>query len=114
MRISRKVRTAGVGLKSYLSSGMISASPRTSARVLSQVVLVGARKLVAGKPGRPAPAAGAGPLGVWAIPGAAHSRARAATTRLRISVSLLIIPPVRARDGGAGRQDRTLMSLGRR
>src|SRR5438093_6578909 len=51
MTLSRKVRTLGVGLKSYLSSGMTSTIPMTRLRVLSHVALAGVRKLVAGKLG---------------------------------------------------------------
>src|SRR5207244_12501024 len=48
MTLSRKVRTFGVGLKSYLSSGMTSTIPMTRLRVLSHVALAGVMKLVAG------------------------------------------------------------------
>jgi hypothetical protein len=41
-----KAPPVGVGLKSYLSSGIASMSPSTSVRVLSHVALAGARKLV--------------------------------------------------------------------
>src|SRR5215471_15883861 len=97
MRTSRTVRTAGVGRKSYLSSGRASAMPRTRLRVLSHVALVGVRKLVAGNfDGAP----GAEPLGVCAIPGVAQSTASMATTTRRTNAFLLMGPPVGRRDRG--------------
>src|SRR4026209_701951 len=87
MRVSRAVRTAGVGRKSYLSSGTLSAMPRTRLRVLSQVAFVGARKLVAGDlDGAP----GGGPPGVWAIPGVAQRTTSTAATARRTNVSLVM------------------------
>src|SRR5215471_38650 len=97
MRTSRAVRTAGVGLKSYLSSGTASAMPRTRLRVLSHVALVGVRKLVAGNfDGAP----GAEALGACAIAGAVQSTASMATITRRTNAFLLMSPPVGRRDGG--------------
>src|SRR6185436_5903900 len=67
MTFSRNVRTLGVGLKSYLSSGMTSTIPMTRRRVLSHVALAGVRKLVGGKLG-------------WAAAAAAVPRIESATT----------------------------------
>src|SRR5215467_3456691 len=97
MRTSRTVRTAGVGRKSYLSSGIASAIPRTRPRVLSHVALVGVRKLVAGNfDGAP----GAEALGVCAIPGVVQSTISKATTTRRTNAFLLMNPPVGRRDSG--------------
>src|SRR5438128_4948552 len=87
MTLSRKVRTAGVGLKSYLSSGMTSTIAMTRLRVLSHVALAGVRKLVAGKPG-------------WAAAApTVPSIASTATTTLRVNEFLVIQadPPVGCR-----------------
>src|SRR5215831_8862597 len=97
MRTSRAVRTAGVGRKSYLSSGTASAMPRTRLRVLSHVALVGVRKLVAGNfDGAP----GAEALGVCAIPGVVQSTASMATTTRPANAFLLMSPPLGRRDSG--------------
>src|SRR5262245_37595069 len=82
MTLSRKVRTFGVGLKSYLSSGMTSTIPMTRVRVLSHVALAGVRKLVAGKPG-------------WAATAPTEpSIESATTTRLRVNEFRVIVPPI--------------------
>src|SRR5215475_3518020 len=82
MTLSRKVRTFGVGLKSYLSSGMTSTIPMTRLRVLSHVALAGVRKLAAGKPG-------------WAAAAPTVPSIRsAAITTLRVNELLVIVPPL--------------------
>src|SRR5215468_1654842 len=90
MRISRSARTEGVGLKSYLSSGTISAIPSRSPRVLSQVALVGARKLVGGKG--------------WASAGPTVRSVSAAVTTLQPRQLFLIVPPDRVRRCGVRRR----------
>src|SRR5437867_1232043 len=91
MTLSRKVRTVGTGLKSYLSSGMTSTIPMTRLRVLSHVVLAGVRKLVAGNAG-------------WAAAApAVPSIASAATTTLTANEFLAIVPPIHDDAGNATR-----------
>src|SRR2546426_188323 len=81
MTLSRNVRTVGVGLKSYLSSGMTSTIAMTRLRVLSHVALAGVRKLVVGKPG-------------WAAAApTVPSIASMATTTLRVNEFLVIVLP---------------------
>src|SRR5947209_173682 len=82
MTTSRKLRTAGVGLKSYLSSGMTSTMPVTRLRVLSHVALTGVWKLVGGKL-------------VWPVVSPTLPRiASAMIATLVGNVFLIMIPPI--------------------